>query len=286
MLICIGTGKLVFDENRMHYSPEVYFKTAEEMRELFADLPEACDATLEIAERCNVTLNLDATSSEKYPNFESPDGSPVEDYLRKLCYEGLAERYGEGRANSDKELQERLDYEIKTINELGFASYFLITADFIKWARDHDIPVGPGRGSAAGSLVAYTMGITDICPMRFGLLFERFLNPERVSPPDVDIDFCQSRRPEVIEYVRQKYGERCVSHIITYGTLGAKSVIRDVSRVMGVSYGEADRIAKMIEPKPGVTGLRSLPKDAASSHSSRLEERTGSGMTSEACCRR
>ena len=253
VLICIGTGKLVFDENRMRYSPEVYFKTAEEMRELFADLPEACDATLEIAERCNVALSLDATSSEKYPNFESPDGSPVEDYLRKLCHDGLVERYGEERARSDRELRERLDYEIKTINELGFASYFLITADFIKWARDHDIPVGPGRGSAAGSLVAYTTGITDICPMRFGLLFERFLNPERVSPPDVDIDFCQSRRPEVIEYVRQKYGERCVSHIITYGTLGAKSVIRDVSRVMGVSYGEADRIAKMIEPKPGVT---------------------------------
>jgi len=253
VMICIGTGKLVFDENRMRYSPEVHFKTAEEMRTLFADIPEACDATLEIAERCNVELSLDATSSEKYPNFESPDGSCREEYLRRLCFEGLEMRYGKEKAEGDAELKERLEYEINTINELGFASYFLITADFIKWARDHDIPVGPGRGSAAGSLVAYTMGITDICPMRFGLLFERFLNPERVSPPDVDIDFCQSRRPEVIDYVRQKYGERCVSHIITYGTLGAKSVIRDVARVMGVSYGEADRIAKMIEPKPGVT---------------------------------
>ncbi len=253
VMICIGTGKLVFDENRMRYSPEVYFKSAEEMRSLFADIPEACDATLEIAERCNVELSLDATSSEKYPNFESPDGSCREEYLRRLCFEGLEERYGKEKAESDPELKERLEYEISTINELGFASYFLITADFIKWARDHDIPVGPGRGSAAGSLVAYTMGITDICPMRFGLLFERFLNPERVSPPDVDIDFCQSRRPEVIDYVRQKYGERCVSHIITYGTLGAKSVIRDVARVMGVPYGEADRIAKMIEAKPGVT---------------------------------
>lgn len=253
VMICIGTGKLVFDENRMHYSPEVYFKSAEEMRELFADLPDACDATLEIAERCNVDLKLDATSSEKYPNFESPDGSCREDYLRRLCFEGLETRYGKERAASDPELKERLDYEIKTINELGFASYFLITADFINWAKEQNIPVGPGRGSAAGSLVAYTMGITDICPIRFGLLFERFLNPERVSPPDVDIDFCQGRRPEVIEYVRRKYGERCVSHIITYGTLGAKSVIRDVARVMGVPYGEADRIAKMIEAKPGVT---------------------------------
>ena len=252
VMICIGTGKLLFDENRLRYPPEVYFKTAEEMRELFADVPEACDATLEIAERCNVELKLDATSSEKYPNFEAPDGSCREDYFRRLCFEGLERRYGKRRATDDTELRERLEYEIRTINDLGFASYFLITADFINWAKDHEIPVGPGRGSAAGSLVAYTMGITDICPLRFGLLFERFLNPERISPPDVDIDFCQSRRPEVIDYVRKKYGERCVSHIITYGTLGAKSVIRDVARVMGVSYGEADRLAKMIEARPGV----------------------------------
>ena len=251
-LICIGTGKQLIDENRMRYTPEVYFKTAEEMREVFADLPEACDHTLEIAERCNVTLKLDSTSSEKYPQFGTPDGSPREEYFRRLCYEGLERRYGKEKA-ADPEVTARLDYEIDTINKLGFASYFLITADFIQWARDHNIPVGPGRGSAAGSLVAYTMGITDICPLRFGLLFERFLNPERVSPPDVDIDFCQSRRGEVIEYVRDKYGRRSVSQIITYGTLGAKSVIRDVARVMGVSYGEADRIAKMIEAKPGIT---------------------------------
>ena len=252
VLICIGTGKQLIDENRMHYTPEVYFKTAEEMREVFRDYPEACDATLEIAERCNVTLSLDPSSSEKYPQFGTPDGSPREEYFRRLCYEGLVSRYGEEKSQ-DPEVVARLDYEINTINSLGFASYFLITADFIKWARDHDIPVGPGRGSAAGSLVAYTMGITDICPLRFGLLFERFLNPERVSPPDVDIDFCQSRRGEVIEYVREKYGRRSVSQIITYGTLGAKSVLRDVARVMGVAYGEADRIAKMIEAKPGVT---------------------------------
>ncbi len=252
ILICIGTGKQQIDQNRMSYSPEVYFKTAEQMRELFKDVPGACDATLEIAERCNVTMVLDPTSSEKYPQFDSPDGTPREEYFRKVCFEGLEARYGKEIAENNQEYRKRLEYEIDTINSLNFASYFLITADFINWGRDQGIPVGPGRGSAAGSLVAYTMGITDICPMRFGLLFERFLNPERVSPPDVDIDFCQSRRVEVIDYVRRKYGERCVSHIITYGKLGAKSVIRDVGRVMGVSYGETDSLAKMIEAKPGV----------------------------------
>ncbi len=264
VLICIGQGRLLLDENRKSYPADHYFKDGTEMRKLFADFPGACDHTLEIAEKCNVELVLDPTSSEKYPQFESPDGSPREEYFRKVCFEGLAQRYADGKLEAlaeglnvnveemQKTLDERLDYEIGTINELGFASYFLITADFIQWGRDNDIPVGPGRGSAAGSLVAYTMGITDICPMRFGLLFERFLNPERVSPPDVDIDFCQTRRPEVIDYVRQKYGERSVSHIITYGTLGAKSVIRDVSRVMGISYGDADMLAKMIETKPGV----------------------------------
>ncbi len=264
VLICIGEGRLLLDENRKSYPADHYFKTPEEMRSLFADFPGACDNTLEIAEKCNVELVLDPTSSEKYPQFDSPDGTPREEYFHKVCFDGLEKRYGKreldylcemhecNEADIRKTLDDRLDYEIKTINDLGFASYFLITADFIQWGRDNDIPVGPGRGSAAGSLVAYTMGITDICPIRFGLLFERFLNPERVSPPDVDIDFCQSRRPEVIDYVRQKYGERSVSHIVTYGTLGAKSVIRDVARVMGISYGDADMLAKMIEAKPGV----------------------------------
>jgi len=264
VLICIGEGRLIIDENRKRYPVEHYFKTPEEMRTLFADFPGACDATLTIAEKCNVEMVLDPTSSEKYPQFDSPDGSPREEYFHKVCFDGLTNRYPEkvlkaladGEEKSVEEmlvvLHERLDYEIGTINELGFASYFLITADFIQWARDQEIPVGPGRGSAAGSLVAYTMGITDICPMRFGLLFERFLNPERVSPPDVDIDFCQHRRPEVIEYVRQKYGERCVSHIITYGTLGAKSVIRDVARTMGIGFNDASELAKMIETKPGI----------------------------------
>lgn len=253
VLICIGTGKLQADPNRMRYSQEMYLKSPQEMHHVFKDYPEACANTLRIAERCNVKLKLDSTSSEKYPQFEAPDGSPREEYIRKVCFEGLIERYGEERAQNDEELRERLDFELKTINQMGFASYFLITADFINWARDHNIPVGPGRGSAAGSLVAYTMGITNICPIRFGLLFERFLNPQRVSPPDVDIDFCQTRRPEVIQYVREKYGDRCVSHIITYGTMGAKSVLRDVARVLNVDYADADRLAKMIETAPKVS---------------------------------
>jgi len=249
VMICIGTGHLIIDENRMHYTPEVYFKTAEEMRALFSDIPGACDATLEIAQRCNVELKLDPTSSEKYPQFGTPDGSPREQYLMRVCQEGLVKRYGAQRA-AESEIAARLKYEVDVINHMGFASYFLITADFIQWARDHDIPVGPGRGSAAGSLVAYAMAITDICPLRFDLLFERFLNPERVSPPDVDIDFCQSRRGEVIDYVRKKYGDRSVSHIITYGTMGAKSVVRDVARVMGMPYNDGDRLSKLIDPKP------------------------------------
>ncbi len=249
VMICIGTGHQLVDENRMRYTPEVHFKSPQEMRSIFADVPGACDATLEIAGRCNVELKLDSTSSEKYPQFGTPDGSPREEYLMRVCQEGLIRRYGAEKAVRP-DIQERLIFEVGTINQLGFASYFLITADFIQWARDHDIPVGPGRGSAAGSLVSYAMGITDICPLEFGLLFERFLNPERVSPPDVDIDFCQSRRAEVIDYVRKKYGDRSVSHIITYGTMGAKSVVRDVARVMGLSYGDGDRLSKLIDPKP------------------------------------
>lgn len=246
VMICIGTNNLVVEQNRLIYSPEVYFKTAEEMRALFSDVPEACDTTLEIAEKCNVSIHLDATSIERYPLYDPPDGSPREDYLRHLCEEGLAQRYGRDRALNNETLRHRLDRELKLLNEKNFTSYFLIVWDFINWAKLQGIPVGPGRGSAAGSLVAYVLGITDIDPLRFELVFERFLNPERVSPPDIDIDFCQTRRPEVIEYVRQKYGELVVSHIITFGTMGAKSVVRDVGRVMGMSYGDTDRLAKLI----------------------------------------
>ena len=253
VLICIGTGKMVLDENSMRYSPEVHFKTAKEMRQLFKEVPVACDNTLEIAEKIDFDMVLDSTSSERYPEYEVNLASSREDYFRELCEEGLVERYGSEKAKNDEELRNRLDYEIGIMERMGFVSYFLITWDFIKWAKDNKIPVGPGRGSAAGSLVAYVLGITDLDPLRYGLIFERFLNPERVSPPDVDVDFCQTRRPEVIEYVRQKYGEKCVSHIITFGTLGAKSVVRDVGRVMGWSYGEADRIAKMIPNELGIT---------------------------------
>ncbi len=252
IMICIGTGSLLFDEKRMRYSPEVYMKTTAEMTKLFKDVPGAVRNTLVIAEKCNVDIHLDSTSSAKYPQFESPDGSPREAYFRKVCFEGLQWRYGE-RAGQDEELRTRLDYEIGVMEKMGFVSYFLITWDFVKWAKDNGVPVGPGRGSAAGSIVAYVLGITDICPLRFGLIFERFLNPERVSPPDIDIDFCQTRRPEVIDYVRQKYGERAVSHIITFGTMGAKSVVRDVGRVMGLSFTEGDRVAKMIPNELNIT---------------------------------
>ena len=253
VLICVGTGNKRTDPKRMHYPASSYFKSEEEMRLLFPEYPDAYENTNVIAERCNTSIKLDSTSTERYPEFDTPDGSPREEYLRRVCYKGLEERYGKERAENDQELRTRLDYELKVINQLRFASYFLITADFINWAKDNDIPVGPGRGSAAGSLVAYCMKITNIDPYQFNLLFERFLNPERVSPPDIDIDFCQSRRPEVIEYVRQKYGERAVTHIITYGTMGAKSVIKDVARVLDMSYTDSDRIAKLIESGPKVT---------------------------------
>ncbi|MGI8603871.1 MAG: DNA polymerase III subunit alpha [Verrucomicrobiales bacterium] len=261
VMICIGTGRLKLDLNRMNYSPEVYLKTPQEMRRLFAEVPEACDATLEIAERCNLKLKLDPASTEKYPQFGSPDGTPRNDYFRRICREGLERRYGE-RAHTDEELRHRLEFEMNVLENMKYVSYFLIVWDFIKWAKDHGIPVGPGRGSAAGSLAAYCLGITDLDPLRFGLLFERFLNPERVSPPDIDVDFCQNRRPEVIDYVRNKYGERAVSHIVTFGTLGAKSVIRDVGRVLGWSYGDADRLAKMIPNELNITLSEARRKNA------------------------
>ena len=247
VLICIGTGANVADERRMRYSPELYFKSPAQMRALFADHPEACDNTLLIAERCGFKLD----TTPKYPNYEPPAGKTQNQYLREITEEGIARRYG-AKADSE-EVRKRYALEIDVLEKQGFVNYFLIVWDFINWAKQHGIPVGPGRGSAAGSLIAFAMGITDIDPIQFKLLFERFLNPERVSPPDIDVDFCQNRRPEVIEYVRQKYGERAVSQIITFGTLGAKSVIRDVARVKGWSYGDADRVAKMIPTELNIT---------------------------------
>jgi DNA polymerase III subunit alpha len=253
VMICIGDNANVHDERRVRYSPEYYLKTGEEMRELFPGMEDACDVTQEIADRCNLEIKLDSSSIEKYPQFPAPEGHTRESYVEELCLKGLEQRFGKERATTDTALLERLRYELGVIGKMNFTSYFLITWDFIKWARDHGIPVGPGRGSAAGSLVAYVLGITDIDPLRFGLIFERFLNPERVSPPDVDIDFCQTRRGEVIDYVRQHYGKRSVSNIITFGSMGAKSVIRDVGRVLGMSYGDADRISKMIPAELGIT---------------------------------
>src|SRR5437773_696328 len=249
VMLCIGTGKMVQDENRMRYKPELYFKSAEEMREIFRDFPEAIANTLKIAEGCNLEIEL---GKSKYPEYPVPEGISRETYLRDLCAKGLLQRYGD-RAKSDRQLQQRLDYELGVLEKTGFISYILIVWDFIHFAKERCIPVGPGRGSAAGSLVAYVLGITDIDPLQYGLIFERFLNPDRISPPDIDVDFCEARRGEVLEYVRQKYGERRVAQIITFGKLKAKSVVRDVGRVMGLSYRDADRIAKMIPNELNIT---------------------------------
>src|SRR5213594_2923732 len=249
VMLCIGTGKMVEDESRMHYLPELYFKSPDEMRQVFRDFPEAIANTLHVGERCHLDLEF---GSSKYPEYPAPAGKSREEYLRELCYEGLRQRYGE-RAANDPELIRRLDYELGVLEKTGFVSYLLIVWDFIHFAKERGIPVGPGRGSAAGSILAYVLGITDIDPLQYGLLFERFLNPERVSPPDIDVDFCEARRGEVLEYVRQKYGERRVAQIITFGKLKAKSVVRDVGRVMGLSYRDADRIAKMIPNELNIT---------------------------------
>ncbi len=249
VMICIGTGSNVTDERRMKYTPELYFKSPAEMRALFAAHPEACENTLAIAERCNVEIEFGVP---KYPNYTPPEGMTQNAYLREIVAKGVIARYGE-RAMEDAVIRERLERELGLLESQGFVNYFLIVWDFIDWARQHGIPVGPGRGSAAGSMVAYAMRITDIDPIHYKLLFERFLNPERVSPPDIDVDFCVNRRGEVIEYVRNKYGERAVSQIVTFGTMGAKSVVRDVGRVLGWPYGDADRLAKMIPNELGIT---------------------------------
>jgi DNA polymerase III subunit alpha len=258
VMLCIGTGKMVQDETRMRYLPELYFKSPDEMREIFRDFPEALSNTLDIGERCHLDLEF---GRSKYPEYPAPAGQAREEYLRELCYQGLRERYGE-RAMADSELTRRLDYELGVLEKTGFVSYLLIVWDFIHFAKGKGIPVGPGRGSAAGSIVAYALGITDIDPLQFGLIFERFLNPDRVSPPDIDVDFCEARRGEVLEYVRQKYGERRVAQIITFGKLKAKSVVRDVGRVLGWSYRDADRIAKMIPNELNITLDGAVTKNA------------------------
>jgi len=258
VMVCIGTGKMVHDERRMRYVPELYFKSADEMRALFPDHPEAISNTLEIADRIDLKLEFGVS---KYPEYPAPAGQTREAYLRELCSKGLHARFGE-RAKTDAELIKRLDYEIGVLEKAGFVSYFLIVWDFIHFAKQRGIPVGPGRGSAAGSLAAFALGITDIDPLQFGLIFERFLNPERVSPPDIDVDFCKDRRGEVLDYVRQKYGDRRVSQIVTFNKMNAKSAVRDVGRVIGLSYGEADRLARMIPTGPGALNI-TLAESAA-----------------------
>src|SRR6059036_1169285 len=258
VMLCIGTGKMVQDETRMRYVPELYLKSPEEMREVFRDFPLAIENTLKIGDRCHLDLEF---GRSKYPEYPVPAGKTRENYLRELCYDGLRHRYGK-RAGSDPELIRRLDYELGVLEKTGFVSYLLIVWDFIQFAKERGIRVGPGRGSAAGSIVAYVLGITDIDPLQYGLIFERFLNPDRVSPPDIDVDFCEARRGEVLEYVRQKYGERRVAQIITFGKLKAKSVVRDVGRVLGWSYRDADRIAKMIPNELNITLDGAVGKNA------------------------
>lgn len=243
MLLCIQTGKKLSDENRMRYEGgQYYIKSEEEMRALFPYALEALENTQKIADRCNVGIEFGVT---KLPRYDVPEGFTPWEYLNKLCREGLANKY----PNPGKELSERLEYELSVIQSMGYVEYFLIVWDFVKYAKDHGIMVGPGRGSAAGSIVSYCLEITTIDPVKYNLLFERFLNPERVSMPDIDIDFCYERRQEVIEYVVGKYGVECVAQIVTFGTMAARAVIRDVGRVMDLPYAYVDSISKMIPKK-------------------------------------
>lgn len=247
ILLCIQTGKKVNDEDRMRYEGgQYYLKSEEEMRELFSYAPQALDNTHKIAERCNVEIEFGVT---KLPKYDVPEGFTSESYLEHLCMEGLVKRYGERAA----ELEERLDYELSVIKKMGYVDYFLIVWDFINYAKSNGIAVGPGRGSAAGSIVAYCLEITDIDPIKYNLIFERFLNPERVSMPDIDIDFCYERRPEVIDYVMKKYGKDRVVQIVTFGTLAAKGVIKDVGRVLDMPYSVTDSLSKMIPNEIGMT---------------------------------
>jgi len=252
-LICIGTGSVISDQDRMRYhGNNFYLKSAQEMKEIFKDYPEAIQNTIEIAERCNLELDFKKTH---LPIFAPPDGKEPSAYLDELCFQFLDAKVG---GKIPEEYDKRLRYELSVIKKVGFTGYFLVVWDFIRYAKENKIPVGPGRGSAAGSLVAYVLGITSIDPIQHGLIFERFLNPDRISMPDIDIDFCYERRDEVIEYVGKKYGQENVAHIVTFGTMAARAVIRDVGRVMGISYQEVDKLAKLIPAELDMTIERAL----------------------------
>jgi len=259
---CIQGGFVLDDPARPRsYSPEQYLRSAAEMQKLFSDLPEALENTVEIAKRCNVVLEL---GKSFLPEFAIPDGGSPDDYLVRLAQEGLANKLLSAglEPGARDTYEQRLQRELGVIIQMGFPGYFLIVADFIRWAKANGVPVGPGRGSGAGSLVAWVLGITDLDPLQFDLLFERFLNPERVSMPDFDIDFCMEGRDRVIDYVANRYGRNRVSQIITYGTMGAKAVVRDVGRVMGHPYGFADRIARLVPPTPGMTLEKAFEEEA------------------------
>jgi len=259
ILLCIQTGKKLADEDRMRYEGgQYYVKSEEEMQSLFPYALEALENTQRIADRCHVEIEFGVS---KLPKFQVPEGYDSWGYLNKLCDEGLEERYGDGgqpAGDTGQTLRERLSYELSVIRSMGFVDYFLVVWDFINYAKSNDIPVGPGRGSAAGSLVAYCLKITNIEPIRYHLLFERFLNPERVSMPDIDVDFCFNRRQEVIDYVSAKYGAEKVVQIVTFGTLAAKGVIRDVGRVMDLPYSLVDSIAKAVPGELNITLSKAL----------------------------
>ena len=256
VLLAIQTGSTVDDENRMRFAnDEFYLKSESEMMELFPDHPEAIENSHKIAERCNVEFEF---GEYHLPEFVPPEGMTNKDYLRNLCYDGLERRYGSEALQDGSIYRDRLESELEVIEKMGYVEYFLIVWDFIHYAKSNDIPVGPGRGSAAGSIVAYSLAITEIEPIKYNLIFERFLNPERVSMPDIDVDFCIDRRQEVIDYVVQKYGKDKVSQIITFGTLKAKAAVRDVGRALNASYAEADSIAKAIPAELGMTISKAL----------------------------
>ncbi len=252
VLLCIGTGRTVDDTDRMTFeTEEFYLKDRDEMAQLFGEYPEALSNTLKIAERCNVTFDF---GINYLPNYEIPDDFTVDSYLRQICLEGLDKRC----PDADLRVKDRLEYELGVIRDMGFSGYFLIVWDFVKFARENDVLVGPGRGSAAGSLVAYALGITNIDPLKYDLLFERFLNPERVSMPDIDIDFCYETRDKVIRYVIERYGADRVAQIITFGTMAARAAIRDVGRALNMPYAEVDRVAKLVPAELGMTLEKAL----------------------------
>ena len=269
VLLCIGTGKTVNEAERMRYhGDQFYLKTPEEMAQVFGDLPEAMRNTVRIAERCNVDLG---PTVHQLPNFEVPDGFSLDEYFERMVWEGFERRLprlerlaaaGQLR-HAIEEYRDRVRYEIAMIQRMKYSGYFLIVWDFIRYAREHQIPVGPGRGSAAGSVVAYSLNITDVDPLHFDLIFERFLNPERVSLPDIDIDFCERRRGEVIEYVTRKYGRENVAQIITFGTMKARAVVRDVGRALNMPYAEVDKVAKQIPPALDMTLDKALAENPA-----------------------